>query len=919
MPIERPPQNPEDDPKINPSNPEHPERDPSLSEFPESESLFIGSAQPPSGSTPSGISPSDGANGVIAGYRIIRRIGAGGMGVVYEAEQQNPRRRVALKVIRGGAVVDEHHVKLFQREAQALALLKHPNIAAIHDAGQTENGQHYFAMELITGVPLDAYLQSRPLGDSPTRHQIRERLALFLQICRAIAYAHQRSVIHRDLKPSNIFVIPPDGEDAGASRRDAQVKILDFGLARLTDADVSLTTMVSEVGKIRGTLAYMSPEQARGNPDAIDLRSDVYSLGVILYEMLTGQRPYDVHKAMIHEAIRVICEEDPAKPSGSFKLLRGDLETITLKALEKNPADRYQSVSALVDDIERHLANQPILASPPSAVYQFRKLVSRHRGPFAFAATLFILSIVFGITMSVLFGQQRVLRARAEAEAQKADQINTFLRDMLGSVNPSGMGKDVTVREVLDEAAKTIDEGLADQPEVRAAVQSTIGDTYFALGFIEEAAPHLEGAYAVQREILGETHPDVAMSLFRLARLRMAQSKEDSAEVLARQVLEIERAHYGEEHPTIATHLCFLASVLDGRGKYEEAEQLYLEALAMQEKLLGKEHLDMVPLLESYAIFLGGQGHPSQAEKRMRAALEIQRKHHGDNHPSLATNLINLAYFLSSQEKYEEAEATAREAIDLWREHMGEEHESYPALLNILGSILSGQNKRDEAESVFRQALDRRIQLYGEEGHVSIAASLNNLALFLFKAGKYQDSEDMYKRAEVIWREHFGDEHLHIASLMGNLSLVLKAEGKLQEGEAALAEAVRLNEILLGNDAINTIFTRMEHAVYAIDRGEGDGCESMLRDIADSLRAKLPEKSWIPYLADNILASCLAAQRRHEEADSLFTRSRQPILDSTIAAARKADALDRMVRHYTAWEKPEEAARYQAEIDSLMN
>jgi len=559
----------------------------------------------------------------------------------------------------------------FEAERQALALMDHPNIARVLDAGATQTGRPYFVMELAKGVPLTEYCDANRLSTP-------ERLALFIEVCHAVQHAHQKGIIHRDLKPSNVLVTLHDGKPVP--------KIIDFGVAKATSQRLTEKTMFTSYGQMIGTPAYMSPEQAEMGGLDVDTRSDIYALGVLLYELLTGTTPFDekhLRSAGYQEIQRIIREVEPLKPSTRLsnrkdtlasvaasrrtdparlaRLVRGDLDWIVMKTLEKDRARRYETADGLVLDIQHHLAHEPVLAGPPGAAYRARKFLRRHRTGVA-AGLLVFLALGAGLaaaTVGLLRARDSARVAEQEAdratqEAAKAEAVTRFFQETLAFVDPqNARGREVTVRAVFDRAAKNIGTKFAGQPLVEAAVRETLGTTYLALGDYAAGHAQLSSAFGIRRQILGEEHPDTLSSMMNLGNALNDQGKAAEAEQMHRQVLEVRERVLGKEHPGTLASMVNLGNALHNQGKYAEAEQMYRQVLEAKERVLGKEHPDTLASMMNLANASLGQGKSAQAEQMYRQVLGIQERVLGKEHPHTlisrrrwaeAAALLGIAY-----------------------------------------------------------------------------------------------------------------------------------------------------------------------------------------------------------------------------------------------------------------------------------
>ena len=737
---------------------------------------------------------------VIGPYHLLERIGQGGMGEVWLAEQKHPvRRRVALKLIKAGMNTREI-VTRFESERQALALMDHPAIARVFDAGSTPQGMPYVVMEYVAGVPITEYCDKHRLAMS-------ERLELFVQVCSGVQHAHQKAIIHRDLKPSNILVTQVDGKPVP--------KIIDFGVAKAISQRLTAETMFTHAGALIGTPEYMSPEQANSGGEDIDTRSDVYSLGVVLYELLVGALPLDlteIRDQAFFELLRRIREEDAPRPSTKLrtssehssvaarnrgtepaeldKQLKGDLDSIALKALEKERSRRYSSPSDLAGDIERYLHNEPVLAVPPSLAYRSGKFIRRHR--LAVAASAVVALAVFGLIASLIIGSARVARERdrANREAQAAERVSDFLVGAFAISDPDeSRGNKITAREVLDKGARQIETDLAGQPALQARLMSTMGKVYEGLGLYEPARQLLDKAIGLQKKTLGPEHQETLASQRMLARILQYQAQYPAAEKLYSETLQRQERLLGSDAMDTLRTKANLGSLYNEQGRYADAEKLLSETVKATTQASGQNSPETMSALHSLAISYDGERQYAKEADIWEELYRLRSQTLGPDHPDTVSSMQNLAYVYYKLGKAAEAEKLQRQGLEIGRRVLGNDHPSVLLAIGNLANTLLSEGKAAEAEPLQREALEGRRRILGPN-HPETQYAIANLANILSGQKRYREAEALYREALQGEIRVLGDNHPEIAFAWYNLATVEAVQGKRNDALADLQKAI---------------------------------------------------------------------------------------------------------------------------------
>jgi len=739
---------------------------------------------------------------MIGPYEIAEAVGEGGFGMVYRARQAAPlQRTVALKIVKPG-MDTKRVIARFESERQAVAMMDHPNIARVFDAGATEQGRPYFVMEFVDGQPITQFCDDHDLS-------LQQRIELFIDVCHAVQHAHQKGIMHRDLKPTNILVTMTDGAPTA--------KVIDFGVAKALRGQLTEQTHDTIQRAPIGTPEYMAPEQATLGAADIDSRVDVYALGVLLYELLAGARPFDAlrgSRRSFDEEQQMLHGAEPARPStrlnrlgdggqalaiarhrqvsptGLRRALHGDLDWIIMTCLEKDRDRRYATTQELAADLKRHLRHEPVHASPPSTVYRARKFLRRHRVGVT-AAALIALALVVG-TITTTWQARRAEQGeqRAVRQTSIANAVNDFLNnDVLAAADPrDNSDRALTVREALDRAAATLDDRFVDEPVVKAAIHATLGEVYLHLGEYESSALHLERADALRRDHLGPDHPDTLEVMNDRARVYRRLQRYDEAERLFRRTIAAARRVVGAEHKLTLQPMNNLAVLYNKRGRYADAEPLYREVLEVRRRMLGDAHPRTLVCMSNLAQHYAARGMTEKAESLMQEALEIQGRTRGPDHYETLVTMNNLATVYEDQGRYAEARAMLKRVVEARWRVLGSEH-PYTLLSQVnLGRVYTKLGRYEQAEAELMPAYHAQVETLGRDNRRAIIA-MNELARLRFEQGRMNEAHRLSGSAFTTATEALGEDvplTWHCAVTLGRIETT---RGRLEQAEARLQGA----------------------------------------------------------------------------------------------------------------------------------
>lgn len=913
-----------------------------------------------------------GVGSVIAGrYKLIEVIGEGGMGEVWAAEQIEPvRRRVAVKVIRSG--LDSHQsLARFEAERQALALMDHPNIAKVLDAGATATGRPYFVMELVRGVPINTYCDRHRL--SP-----RQRLELFIPVCRAIQHAHQKGIIHRDIKPSNILVESHEGR--------ASPKVIDFGVSKAMAQPLTHLTLNTGFGTVVGTLAYMAPEQAATDASDVDTRADVYALGVVLYELLAGSTPFDpdrLKKAALHEVVRVIREEDPPRPSTKLstadalpnlaanratepnrlvRLLRGDVEWVVMKCLEKDRDRRYETANALALDLERYLSDEPVLAGPPTVAYRVRKFVRRNQGG-VLASALVLLALVGGIVGTTwgLFearrqrdaaeqarqdeavqrglaeknasdaNLQKIEAQRQRTEAQKqaaiAYAVNDFLQtDLLGQASARKQASpttkpdlNLTVKTAVDRAAQKIAGRFDKQPLVEAAIRRTIGWAYRDLGDLPAAQIQFDHALELVRKAKGEEDPETIDITSDVAMMHRLQGRYEESESLCREVVDQARRTLGENHPVTLRAIGALANVLVARGKQPEAETLLLRVLDYEKNTFGEENAQTLVSMNTLGNIYKDEAKYPEAVELYRKVHEVRLRQLGEEHPDTVSVENNLAIVYKLQGDYDQARQLYEHVLDVRRRVLGEDHPNTLISINNIALLLLDEARYAEAEKMLAAAQELCQRKLGED-HPMNLSMLDNLAELHDWQGRHDQAESLFGKVLALRRGKLGEDHPDTLTTMHGMAIAQAHQGKMDEAEMLLNQVIEVRRRVQGNEHPDLASALDELGQNRLKQKRYAEAEPPLREALAILQKSTPGLV-VRFIPQSALGGSLLGQQKYAEAEPVLLECHKGLKQLKTQSLERgkylAKTAERLVELYTAWEKPEEAARWQKELEDV--